>query len=270
MTPALALAWAAVVVAAGVRRRPPPERVRGLGQSRRPGRAQRRPGHVEGRPGRPARRPGHVEGRPGRWAPRPGHCPPRAVAVAAAIGSGLVLAAIAPPLAVFVPALWWGRPWWRARVAARRRQAEVAGDLPEVVDLLRVAVGSGLTIPLAIDAVGRRAEGPVARALADAAASASRGGRLADALDALPEVLGESGRTLAATLAGSLRYGHAIGPALERLAAACRDDQRRQAEAAARRVPVLMLFPLVVCILPAFALLTVAPLVAGALRALRA
>ena len=37
-----------------------------------------------------------------------------------------------------------------------------------------------------------------------------------------------------------------------------------RAEEAARRVPVKLLFPLVLCVLPAFALLTVAPLLAGA------
>ncbi|MDP9387533.1 MAG: hypothetical protein M3Q48_06280, partial [Actinomycetota bacterium] len=58
-------------------------------------------------------------------------------------------------------------------------------------------------------------------------------------------------------------------PALERLAAEVRRQRLRQAEEAARRVPVLLLFPLVLCVLPAFALLTVAPLIAGALRELR-
>ena len=42
-----------------------------------------------------------------------------------------------------------------------------------------------------------------------------------------------------------------------------------RAEEAVRKVPVKLLFPLVTCTLPAFALLTVAPLVAGALRQLR-
>jgi tight adherence protein C len=236
ITAGLAAAWAALVAAAALRRRPPPPRLRRALASA------------------PARR---------RTAPRP------AVATAAAVVAALLAATVALPLGALVPALWWGRSWWRGRVAARRQRAAIAADLPEVVDLLRVAVGSGLTIPLAIDAVGRRADGPVARALAQAQAAAQRGGRLADELDGLPAVLGEASRPLAATLAGSLRYGHAIGPALERLAAECREDQRRAAETAARRVPVLLLFPLVACILPAFALLTVAPLLAGALRALR-
>jgi tight adherence protein C len=154
----------------------------------------------------------------------------------------------------------------------KRERAAIEADLPEVVDLLRMCVGAGLTVSLAVQAVARRADGPVARALGQAAATArDRGCRLADELDALtdPTALGEPARSLVGVLTGCERYGHAIGPALERLAAELRSDERRRAEAAARRVPVLLLFPLVTCILPAFALLTVAPLLANALGALR-
>ena len=68
---------------------------------------------------------------------------------------------------------------------------------------------------------------------------------------------------------GCERYGAPLGPALERIAADVRRRRQRRAEEAARKVPVALLFPLVLCILPAFALLTVAPLIAGALRELR-
>ena len=60
-----------------------------------------------------------------------------------------------------------------------------------------------------------------------------------------------------------------VAPALERVAFDARADRRRGAEEAARRVPVKLLFPLVACILPAFAALTVLPLLAGTLGSLR-
>jgi tight adherence protein C len=193
--------------------------------------------------------------------------------VAGGLAVGLLavgLLAVARPLGLAVVVAVAVGPRLRARRRARAAVEAVVADLPEVVDLLRMCVGAGLTVPLAVAAVARRAEGPVARALADALAVAgSRGRRLADALEDVPVELGESVRALVGVLVGSERYGHAIGPALERLADECRADERRRAEAAARRVPVLLLFPLVVCILPAFSLLTVAPLLAGALRALR-
>ena len=65
------------------------------------------------------------------------------------------------------------------------------------------------------------------------------------------------------------RYGAPLEPRLDRLVDEVRAARRRRSEEAARRVPVKLLFPLVGCILPAFGLLTVAPLIAGALRTLR-
>src|SRR5438270_4168045 len=44
----------------------------------------------------------------------------------------------------------------------RRRLDAYAAGLAEVVDLLALAVGAGLTVALAVDAVARRASGPLA------------------------------------------------------------------------------------------------------------
>ncbi len=95
------------------------------------------------------------------------------------------------------------------------------------------------------------------------------GRRLADALDDLPGRAGESLRALVAALVASERYGAPLGAGLDRLADEVRRERRRRAEEAARKVPVKLLFPLVTCTLPAFGLLTVAPLIASAVRSLR-
>jgi tight adherence protein C len=95
------------------------------------------------------------------------------------------------------------------------------------------------------------------------------GRRLADALAEVPDRLGEPVRPLLASLVAAERYGGPLLDRLVRLADDARADGRRRAEEAARRIPVTLLFPLVFCTLPAFALLTVAPLLAGGLRSLR-
>ena len=167
----------------------------------------------------------------------------RAMAVAA-----VVVATLAHPLlgALLAAAVLARRPLARRR-AGKRSADGVEAALPEVVDLLALVVGAGLE-----------------RVVAEADA----GCRLADALDDLPRWAGESTRPLSAALAASERYGTPLGPTLARLAEDARRRRVRRAEEAARRVPVLMLFPLVLCTLPAFALLTVAPLLADALRSL--
>jgi tight adherence protein C len=146
----------------------------------------------------------------------------------------------------------------------------LVASIPDAVDLLGVAVAAGLNVRLAVQALVRRgAPGPLRAALADAEAEVAAGARLADALERVQEALGEAARPLIAVLLDAERYGAALAPSLERLADEARRARQRAAEERARRVPVKLLFPLVVCILPAFGLLTVAPLIAGGLRALR-
>jgi tight adherence protein C len=184
----------------------------------------------------------------------------------AAIVAGLAAAVVVAGVMVAFTRL---RPAWLAKRIGQRRRARIESELPEVVDLLILAVGAGLTVPLALDAVERRATGELRDELAAVLAAARQGHRLADALDALPSRAGEGVRPLVAALVASERYGAPLQTGLERLADEVRAQRRRRADIAARRVSVKLLFPLVVCILPAFALLTVAPLIASALESLR-
>lgn len=181
----------------------------------------------------------------------------------------LPAAALSPTLVAAVAVWWWGAPIVTRRRSARRRDAELRAELPEVVDLFLLAVGAGLTVALAVPAVARHHRGLIGLALDEVDRRVGLGERLADALGALPATLGEPVRPLATVLVGSERYGVALVPALERLASEARLERRRAAEATARRVPMKLLFPLVLCTLPAFALLTVVPLLAGSLRSLR-
>lgn len=161
--------------------------------------------------------------------------------------------------------------WWMRGILARAgidRDA-VPAQQADVVDLFVLAIGAGLNAHLALVAVAARAPAAWRPALEGAANQVARGTRVGDALHALPQVLGEPARPIARVIASADRYGTPLLPALERLAAEARQDRRRRAEEHARRVPVKLLFPLVLCALPGFGLLTVAPLLAGALDALR-
>ncbi len=177
-------------------------------------------------------------------------------------------ALVSPPLSVAVAVAGWMWPRWRATAARRRHDHAAARELPEVVDLFLVASASGLNLSLSIGAVGERGPPLLGAALRHAAADVDDGARLADALEAAMAPLGDPARPLTSALLGAARYGTALGPALDRLAIETRQLRRRQAEEAIRRVPVKLLFPLVLLVLPAFVLLTVVPLLAGALRSL--
>ena len=272
---ALGGAWAALTLLGLARHRPPPRRARAFAAGQAVARATPDPLARVGRlvlmagPGR-------------RWGrPRQPRGPSAGVAVSRESGSGRARVAgatticaclslvLAPTLAPVAVAAGWALPRHQARMAERRRLQALEAGLPEVVDLVVLAVEAGCNVTLALAAAGRRARGPLAPHIRRICAEVAGGRRLADALDELAATAGEPVRPLAAVLAASERYGTPVLAALQRLAEEVRLQRQRRAEAAARRVPVALLFPLVLCILPAFALLTVAPLVAGALRELR-
>jgi pilus assembly protein TadC len=144
----------------------------------------------------------------------------------------------------------------RRRLALDQR---VVSELPEVIDLVRLGLASGGSTLVALRAVAARPTGPVTGALAAVIARVGVGHRMADALEDLPVELGEPIRPLVRALVSSERYGVELGPTLDRLADEARDDRRRRAQSRARRVPVQMLLPLVLCILPAFVVLTLVP-----------
>lgn len=181
---------------------------------------------------------------------------------------GLVLLPAFPPAAVgAVGVAWLRRRLGRLRASAAAARA-VAGALPEVVDLLLLCCGAGLALPLALPVVADHVAPPLGRPLRAADRAAAHGTPRADALVAELGPLGDRATALAHVLADHLHYGVALAPALERLGLELRLDRRRRAEQDARRVPIRLLAPLVTCVLPAFGLLTVVPLLVSSLGAL--
>lgn len=154
--------------------------------------------------------------------------------------------------------------------AARRRRRDdvdrVVRELPEVIDLLSLSLAAGGSIPTAVREVSRVASGPVSAALAEATARIEAGHRLADALGGVVAETSEHAAPLVRALADADLYGTGLTLTLHRLASEARATRRRRAETAARQVPVRMLLPLVVCVLPAFVLLSLVPMLAGTLR----
>ena len=189
---------------------------------------------------------------------------PRTTLAVCAGAAGL----LSPPLALVVLALAVARSHLLVLRAQRTHARLVTTGLPDAVDLLLLGCGAGLSLPLTHALVARRLGSPVGVALAVADGDAAHGRARADAIVEALGPLGDRALALAHVLADHLRYGVPLAPGLERLGLELRLDRRRAAEVAARRVPIRLLAPLVTCTLPAFALLTVVPLLVASLRAL--
>ena len=204
-----------------------------------------------------------------RWARRPDDARGAGLAGRSAVVV-LGLAVMVSPAAALV-SLWGAVAWraWSVRAARRRAEAEVIDLLPDVIGLFRVAVGAGCSPTEALTAVARRAPGQACPALSQAVDAFNRGAPLSDAIALLPGQLGEPVRPLVAAWSRSLRDGTPLLATLDQLAIDARRGRRRQADVRARRLPVVLLFPLVLCTLPAFALLTVAPLLLTSFRSLQ-
>ena len=160
---------------------------------------------------------------------------------------------------------WIGSP--RRGERARRRAVDRA--TPDLVDLFVLATSVGHPVHRSLELVAPRAPVALRPTLAAACARVARGAPLAAVLGDVGRELGPLGTTLTDALVAGLVTGAPLGPALAAVAEVARDHRRRQAEEAAKRLPVTLLLPLVCCVLPAFTLLAVVPLVAGSFASLR-
>lgn len=156
--------------------------------------------------------------------------------------------------------------WQGAAAAATGRRAELR-VLPEVIDLLALGVGAGLTVRRAFHSAGPFLPSPFAEVAASTQRRVDAGVAFVAALDDAAAGLDPVSTPLIALMSGA-EQGGPILPALTRLGDETRRLRRTTAQERARRLPVTLLLPLVLCVLPAFGLLAVVPLVLGSLRSL--
>lgn len=172
----------------------------------------------------------------------------------------MVVLVIVTPIVVLV----------RRRLSSRdRRQRTIADDLPDAVDLLLAALRAGHTPIMAIELLARHAPLSVREAFRAVIMAVDDGRRFAVALDEIPRILGDIARPLSEILADGDRLGIPLDQITFHLAIAARDHRRRLAETSARKLPVQLAVPLVVCTLPSFVVLVIVPVIAATLRHIR-
>jgi len=157
----------------------------------------------------------------------------------------------------------------RRRARRRDRVLHIERHLPEVIDLLGLVVGAGRPTVAALAEISPRVVEPFGSELAAVARRTSAGEPFVESVRRLRESLGPSVSPVVYAVTAAEVDGAPLQPALARAADEAHRRRRVRAEEAARRVPVLMLFPLVFCILPAFCLLTIVPLLIGTVSDLR-
>ena len=187
---------------------------------------------------------------------------PAAVSVLAALAPLLLVGGWAGLLGGLAVAVLVHRALGRRECpAARRRRERVGQELPQVVDLLAVALAAGAAPSTALASVATALDGPVAQEVATIQHSLVLG---RDPVRVWREVARHPGlAALGRTMARAVESGASVSDALHRLGEDLRSVARTEAEGRARAVGVRAAVPLGVCLLPAFILLGIVPLVVG-------
>jgi tight adherence protein C len=157
----------------------------------------------------------------------------------------------------------------RRRGGGRATRRAIEAAMPGAVELMVMCLHAGLTPAQAIDELARLAPPPVRPGFAAVQLRLHRGAGFADAVAELTAHCGRVALPLVSVLGTAVRDGLPLAPVLDRLGDEANATRRRAGEAAARRLPVRLSFPLVTCTLPSFILLAIAPAVLGALSTVR-
>ncbi len=176
-------------------------------------------------------------------------------------GGALVWAVIGAVLGFVIPDVWIAR---RARI----RQEEIRRTLPEALDLLAIAVQAGMGLEQGIELVARRLPGALGEELHRMLQEVQLGASRREALSHLRDRTEVSElSTFALALAQADALGSPIGELLRVQAVQMRMLRRQRARELAAKVPVKLLFPLLLFIFPALGIVVIGPAAISILKA---
>jgi tight adherence protein C len=153
-------------------------------------------------------------------------------------------------------------PEWVLRSKSGSRQMAIQRALPDALDLLSITVEAGLGFDAAVARVARQAGGPLGEELHRVLQEMQIGKTRADALRDLGD------RTNIAELKGFVLamiqadiFGISIAKVLSVQAREMRIKRRQRAEEQAQKLPVKIVFPLILCIFPSLFIILLGPAV---------
>jgi len=173
-------------------------------------------------------------------------------------GKVMTVALIGAALGFVLPGIWLDR-------RAQARQRELRASFPDALDLLVVCVESGLGLAPALqrvadDLVISAPELGAELALVNAEMRAG-----VERTQALKNLAARTGlddiKGLVALLVQTMRFGTGVADALRVYSEEFRDKRMQAAEEEAAKIGTKMVFPLVLCLWPAFFLVAVGPAV---------
>lgn len=153
-------------------------------------------------------------------------------------------------------------PEWILRSKSGKRQHLIQRALPDALDLLSITVEAGLGFDAAMARVARQSGGPLGeelhRVLQEMQIGKTRGDALRDLGDRtnVPELKGFVLAMIQADI-----FGISIAKVLQVQAREMRIKRRQRAEEQAQKVPVKIVFPLILCIFPSLFIVLLGPAV---------
>ena len=168
-------------------------------------------------------------------------------------GAAILLGAAAAVLGFLVPDVVLSS-------RARERQEIVQRELPDVLDQVTICVEAGLGFEAALARAAMTGTGPLVQELAHALQDMSLGMPRREALEQMLRRTDVADlRHFVVAIAQAERHGVPIAQVLRIQADELRDKRRQRAEERALKIPVKLVFPLILCILPALFVVLMGP-----------
>ena len=177
------------------------------------------------------------------------------ILVGGTLGGAVFSALILGTLGFFAPDLW-------VSSAESSRKTAIRRALPDMLDMLTISVEAGLGFDAAVAKLVGNSKGPLAEEFARMLQEVQAGIPRQEALKHLshrtdvPEVA-----TFVTSMVQAEVFGISVSKVLRTQAREMRVKRRQYAEEAAQKAPVKIIFPLILCILPATMIVILGPAV---------
>jgi tight adherence protein C len=166
---------------------------------------------------------------------------------------GVFLAGLFLLSSLYGPGLWLG-------LQADRRKMEIDLSIPDFMDRLALGLEAGLGFEIAFRRTSANFHGLLGMELRRVIRQLERGHTMSGALEQMMDrIPSRDLRAFVASVLQSERLGTSLARGLRMQTNLLRSRRRRRAQEASRRLPILIVFPLVFCFLPALMIIYIAP-----------